>query len=141
LIAIGTTRGGVGVAWEFSGNSGRRRDPSQIGLHFVTQPAKVDDGESFEILSQSKRISWLGIRIGTSWYAETDGSVSHFGLIDIPCWPLAAATSVLASLWIARRRTVLKKGHCIACGYDLRASKERCPECGREIPASNSYSN
>ena len=54
----------------------------------------------------------------------------------VPCSLVAAACGVLPALWLrrarqrgrARARTAAKL--CPACGYDLRASPDRCPECG-----------
>ena len=45
---------------------------------------------------------------------------------------LTLATIPTAHLWLRDRRTV-KPGCCPVCGYDLRASKKTCPECGTLI--------
>lgn len=58
----------------------------------------------------------------------------------IPYWPLAVATGALPLLWFPRflrRAYRRRKGLCASCGYDLRASGDRCPECGAAIAPSN----
>ena len=50
-----------------------------------------------------------------------------------PIWLLLTLAAIsTALLWHRDRRTV-KPGHCRQCGYDLRASKKICPECGTAI--------
>jgi hypothetical protein len=55
--------------------------------------------------------------------------------IGIPYWVAALVFGgvVSWSLWLARRRHHTP-GVCAHCGYDLRATPDRCPECGT-IPA------
>ena len=46
---------------------------------------------------------------------------------------LASAGGFVAIIPVMRRHgraARLKAGECPACGYDLRATPERCPECG-----------
>jgi hypothetical protein len=46
--------------------------------------------------------------------------------------PLACGIAAVRERVTRRTRSLI--GRCSACGYDLRASKERCPECGLPIP-------
>jgi hypothetical protein len=61
-----------------------------------------------------------------------------FSLIA-PLWGLIALTACLPLAWVGiwfRKRFRAKaslQNFCAVCGYDLRASKERCPECGTPI--------
>ena len=66
---------------------------------------------------------------------EADGSIvsTTIWLIYEVC--ALAAAMVLATLefrrWVWLKR--IKAGLCPKCGYDLRASSNRCPECGQTI--------
>lgn len=55
----------------------------------------------------------------------------------IPYWVLVILTSLLPAAWILEKWRLRKRQvagrQCAACGYDLRASTDRCPECGTPI--------
>jgi hypothetical protein len=62
--------------------------------------------------------------------------------VTVPHWFVVAILGVLPVLWFAeRRRTAHRRAsnRCTVCGYDLRATPERCPECGA-FPASSTSS-
>jgi hypothetical protein len=81
-------------------------------------------------------MAWLGI----DWKWTDNSSVGAQGhyvyhelFFCVPYWLLIALTGGIG--WgIGRRprlvRRRIKRGLCVACGYDVRATPDRCPECG-----------
>lgn len=53
-----------------------------------------------------------------------------------PLWLPTLALAAPPALWVYRRHRRPKAGHCRRCGYDLRASPQRCPECGTVPPGA-----
>ena len=75
-------------------------------------------------------------RAGFMWYAG-DGRTSRFAATPYWCLFAIAALAPAAQLLLRlHRRRRARGGLCAACGYDLRATPGRCPECGTTRPTS-----
>ena len=90
-----------------------------------------------------------GFGIGTTTFGHFDPSAAYSGTgpmpyvwvqlhcVKVPYWSIALATSALPLVWLRgylRRALRQRRQRCIHCGYDLRASTDRCPECGTPVP-------
>ena len=74
---------------------------------------------------------------GTDAFSMLPGSKYQY--VVVPFWMLAIVTGVpllagLRTFWVRRKWGTANT--CGGCGYDLRASSGRCPECGWEIPVA-----
>jgi len=96
---------------------------SAVGVRFCSRPAQF-------ILNPSS----TGMRLSPG---EVMGpmTVSGWRYVDVSWWLPAVTGALLPAWWVWRRareqRAMRKaKGLCLRCGYDLRATPGRCPECG-----------
>ena len=68
----------------------------------------------------------------------------RFALLAVPYWLLAlvaAAVPLASCLAFLRNRARRISGRCAACGYDVRATPDRCPECGTSQTIQPAVSN
>jgi hypothetical protein len=114
-------------------------------VHGFTSPTGTP-GLSYDSLSSTDfKSSREVIRDSPSGYDFPTIALLGFGYMHIesspawwawfPHWFLALLFAILPALHLRatiRSRRRHRIGHCPTCGYDLRATPQRCPECGTE---------
>ena len=71
-------------------------------------------------------------------YGSSTGADQVSELV-LPIWTFLFGFAILPTLWLfalLRTRRRAQSFHCSKCGYDLRATPDRCPECGTVPPHS-----
>jgi hypothetical protein len=104
------------------------------GEHARWEPAAPDE----KLPDRAGPEAWRRRGFGYRWDVRVDGSgpqvVRHRVLVvAFPHWVVIAVTAaptVPVLVGSIRRRRWLRRGKCGRCGYDLRESPARCPECG-----------
>lgn len=86
-------------------------------------------------LTSARDAGWSRLRT----HVERGGFVVWTGIVGsrfvksvvVPWWSITALMLVLPGYRVVRTaRRVRAPGRCAQCGYDLRATPDRCPECG-----------
>jgi hypothetical protein len=111
---------------------------SKEGLWHTQQPAEGYPGDE-DRTAQHGALFDIGFR-SIAYRAPIVG-IEVSGVMTVaPIWVAMVPTAVLPIVWVMRRirgsnwRERVTRGLCGRCGYDLRASPDRCPECGEPNP-------
>ena len=128
---VGSLSGGV-VAMRGYGTA-LAADPHERGYRSLS-PEDAALGLAMATSSGTRR-SWA---VGGFGYAQTAAPAGGTRTVMVPYWALALLTA-----WAPMRRAVRAYRNrqpraagtfCPSCGYDLRATPGRCPECGAAGP-------
>lgn len=101
-------------------------------IYFAYETRGYRDGD----LVIGRFVKWsLGchLNIGVDDRDPSHKDISGYVPLAYPIAAFALPPTVLAGrAW--KRRHLCGPGYCPSCGYDLRATPERCPECGQATP-------
>ena len=121
FIGLASSRGGVTIHFGVFSSGPRSR--------WVKSGWDWDTYAHSPIVWPAKNVAnrgGFGLRSGANAFGRR-------GVVVFPAWLPTGVFAVLplvrGASFVRRRRRV-REGHCEKCGYDLRATPERCPECG-----------
>ena len=123
----GPIRGEPGLAYE-------RDVPTSAGAELMTIFLLCSD-------ATARTLHWE--HAGFAW-SQRSSSRDLIVTGVAPFWSVTAATGAPPLGWMAltlgsalrRRRRLKTRSLCPTCGYDLRATPDRCPECGTSVAAA-----
>ncbi|HEY7118308.1 MAG TPA: hypothetical protein VH475_17095 [Tepidisphaeraceae bacterium] len=110
-----------------------------VHSEWARRPMALNANTRAMLVPLSRQDAWGFSRARSSWVPETTAGVrlpGSFGTIQETrvslVWPMLIAGFGAAWLLrqVSRRARPAPTGICRQCGYDLRATPERCPECG-----------
>jgi len=113
-----------------------QNDAAPIGLKRMAEPADaLTDFQSKHTGDVNWRFAGLGYIGMDRRYINVSNMQAWqwgFKIITLPGWLISLITVIPPLLWLRRWRIYRRNrpGFCTVCGYDLRATPDRCPECG-----------
>ena len=137
-----------GMTYGISPQSGRifvwketNHDPFERGRKYLlSQPSRWTFGEDDATYGyygaprdEIRSVGGIGWASGLAGYLDHDGSTYPYSIVRVPYWAIEASLVLLTTVFAIRIWRRVKPNHCVRCGYDLRATPERCPECGTAV--------
>ena len=116
----------------------RTRIPKRVRWEY-TRPyasARPPDRPQMESRPDLKEWQLAGITVRRSKPIPGSQSPRFYAAqfsLTLPWWYLSVLFGLPPGIWVTRRLVKRRwplRGHCVRCGYDLRATPDRCPECG-----------